>query len=245
MNSCNHYVKPIAFHIPEPEPTGRINVDYRQNDAVWNNTPYGAQTVIKNKSTGVTYSVSQNPDFLYAYRTSANLPYGTYEVTVNTGNGRVTREITLNATNVWLGLDYYTLTYYGNGATSGTAPAQQIRLQGQVVNMPNKGTLAKSGYTFCYWFDPSAPTKPIASGTNHTVEGKMTLQARWLRGNYALGDVNGDGVIDTADATLVLQYSGELIELSPAATIRADYNADGVVDTTDAILILQAAAGIS
>lgn len=401
--TCDLYVR----HIIIAEPTGRINVDYWKNHEAWNNMSYGAQTVIKNKSTGVTYSVSQNPDYLYAYRTSTDLPYGTYEVTVRTGNGsaKVTREVTLNGENAWLYLDYYTLTYHGNGATGGTVSAQQIRLQGESVTVagqntltrtdytfggwktgassgtayaqgdtitmtaavdlyaqwsanvvatlnvtldgqkftglnamrlyntqtgeleimlksgagrydsdakipagryeiyarsdgdktaqptgqyfdlsptntsaslamytvsfngngatggtapeslarvsgvampvPAAGTMVKSGYTFCYWNDPDKPYIPVMPGATYTVNRKVALQARWLRGAYALGDVNADGKVDTADASLVMQYCGETLELTAAQKIRADFNADGKVDTTDSIRILQAAAGTS
>lgn len=58
-----------------------------------------------------------------------------------------------------------------------------------------------------------------------------------------LGDVNGDGRVDTADARLVLQAAVEKIELSEAEAAAADVNGDDRVDTTDARLILQGAVG--
>ena len=57
-----------------------------------------------------------------------------------------------------------------------------------------------------------------------------------------LGDVNGDGVIDTADAVLVLQYAAKLIDGNVLNVKAADVNGDGVIDTADAVLILQYAA---
>ncbi len=100
-------------------------------------------------------------------------------------------------------------------------------------------------HTFCYWNDPNEPYIPIMPGTTYTVNRKVALQARWLRGAYALGDVNADGAVDTADASLVMPYCGGSLTLSADAQIRADFNADGTVDTTDSIRILQAAAGLS
>lgn len=54
------------------------------------------------------------------------------------------------------------------------------------------------------------------------------------------GDVNEDGVVDSRDALLILQYDAGLIE-EPAM---ADLNDDGVVDSRDALLILQYDAGM-
>ena len=55
------------------------------------------------------------------------------------------------------------------------------------------------------------------------------------------GDVNGDGKVDTADASLVLQkFLGNLDEFPGAnGELAADVNGDGKVDTADASLILQ------
>ena len=58
----------------------------------------------------------------------------------------------------------------------------------------------------------------------------------------ALGDVNHDGNVDTADAVLVLQRAAGLIGDEALDTAAADVNADGAIDTADAVLILQKAA---
>ena len=54
-----------------------------------------------------------------------------------------------------------------------------------------------------------------------------------------LGDVNGDGYIDAADALLCLRASVGLITLTPEQEAAADVNHDGLVDAGDAILILR------
>ena len=52
------------------------------------------------------------------------------------------------------------------------------------------------------------------------------------------GDANHDGIVDTKDATLILQYA---LGIAPAdfCTVRTDVNADGVIDEKDATLVLQ------
>mgnify|MGYP000793493947 CR=1 FL=1 len=54
-----------------------------------------------------------------------------------------------------------------------------------------------------------------------------------------LGDINGDGAVDTTDARLALQYAVEKITLEKDQLAAGDVDGDGVVNTTDARLILQ------
>ena len=58
-----------------------------------------------------------------------------------------------------------------------------------------------------------------------------------------LGDINGDGKVDTTDARLALQYAVGKIGMGEDEWIAGDVNQDNKVDTTDARLILQYAVG--
>ena len=58
------------------------------------------------------------------------------------------------------------------------------------------------------------------------------------------GDVNGDGKVDSIDATLVLQHYANINQLSEDAQTAADVNQDGKADSIDATLILQKYAGL-
>lgn len=81
--------------------------------------------------------------------------------------------------------------------------------------------------------------------------GTTTIRATSVDGNHSaeitvtvtpsaeLGDVNGDGYIDSADAMLCLRYSVGLEELSEEQEKAADVNKDGFVDAGDAIKILR------
>lgn len=81
--------------------------------------------------------------------------------------------------------------------------------------------------------------------------GKTTITATTVDGGYSaeikiivtaaaqLGDVNGDGYIDAADALLCLRASVGLITLTPEQEAAADVNHDGLIDAGDAILILR------
>ena len=59
-----------------------------------------------------------------------------------------------------------------------------------------------------------------------------------------LGDVNGDGVINTEDALMVLQSVVGITELDENAAKAADVNSDEKIDTQDALGILQYVVGI-
>lgn len=59
-----------------------------------------------------------------------------------------------------------------------------------------------------------------------------------------LGDVNGDGEIDSRDATLILRYAVGLTEFSNDQFLLADVTKDGEVDSRDATMILRYAVGL-
>lgn len=81
--------------------------------------------------------------------------------------------------------------------------------------------------------------------------GETTITATTVDGGYSaeikiivtaaaqLGDVNGDGYIDAADALLCLRASVGLITLTPEQEAAVDVNHDGLIDAGDAILILR------
>ena len=54
-----------------------------------------------------------------------------------------------------------------------------------------------------------------------------------------LGDANNDGVVDSYDVTLILQYLAEYIGRDDINYAACDVDGDGLVDSYDATLILQ------
>ena len=61
-------------------------------------------------------------------------------------------------------------------------------------------------------------------------------------GDGLLGDVNGDGKVDQADAQMILDFEAKRID-TKLSLKTADVSGDGVIDSNDAVLILQYAAG--
>lgn len=58
-----------------------------------------------------------------------------------------------------------------------------------------------------------------------------------------LGDLNDDGIVDAADAILVLRYDAGLTTLTAKQLAAGDLNGDGLVDAADAIKIRRIDAG--
>lgn len=78
-------------------------------------------------------------------------------------------------------------------------------------------------------------TDAVQSEVNAAVKA-LTLQVAEAR---LLGDVNGDGIVTTADSAALLRSVAELDTLPDESVAGADVNRNGTVDTGDAVLILQ------
>lgn len=93
--------------------------------------------------------------------------------------------------------------------------------------------------------------KELTAGTSYSVylsttSKAVTKVASFQYGEkpaYMLGDVNGDGIINSADAILVLRYAVELGDLTDTQKLAANVNKDAVINSADAILILRYAVG--
>ena len=59
-----------------------------------------------------------------------------------------------------------------------------------------------------------------------------------------MGDLNGDGKTNTADATVILKIAAGILQLTDEQAKVGDVNRDGKVNTADATLILKYAAGM-
>jgi hypothetical protein len=93
--------------------------------------------------------------------------------------------------------------------------------------------------------DGSAMTAGVESATPMTT---LTVEIGEFEepGNddILLGDVNGDGWIDTEDAGMVIDYYYGIRELTEEQLLSADVNKDGWIDTEDAGKIIDYYYGI-
>ena len=81
---------------------------------------------------------------------------------------------------VWQKLVYYTLTFNGNGATSGTNPEVKNVVEGSKVELENynPGNLEKEGYLFLGWNTNASATSPL---TDITITSNTTVYAVWSK----------------------------------------------------------------
>ena len=119
----------------------------------------------------------------------------------------------------------YVNSYYLEGTTSGESPKYGVTGKGTAKTADELKALAETlGEAFAADSQNINGGYPVLAWQNPAPE-------------YALGDVNGDGEIDTADAALVYAYYNSKVELNAEQLARADVNGDGTVDTADAALI--------
>ncbi len=84
---------------------------------------------------------------------------------------------------------------------------------------------------------------PVDHGSAQTVSGVTVTKSTEIKGSsVVLGDVNNDGFITVADATLVQKHAAEMVTLTDDAYAAADTNKDGFITVADATLIQKFAA---
>ena len=138
--------------------------------------------------TGYTFANWRNP-----------LSGGTDPVTVSAGGSYTpTANITFYA--IWT-INTYTVSYNANGATSGTAPANQTKTHDVALTLAAQGTLSRTGYTFDGWYTTASGTGGTAysAGGSYTGNAGLTLYAKWNIIQYTVTwNANGGTVSPTS-----------------------------------------------
>ncbi|MGN0559697.1 MAG: InlB B-repeat-containing protein [Candidatus Fimenecus sp.] len=222
------------------------SVNFKVNDTT---KPTGSITATNNVSTSqtVTLTLSDNIGVAgYYWGTSSSYANNTYTAT---SSASVTKTISSPGTYYFTVKDTsgnvsttYSVTFYkttlnANGGSVSTSYV--LTKSGNSVTLP---TPTKSGYTFMGWSTSSTAT----SGVNSiTPTANTTYYAVWKTNapTVKIGDVNGDGVVDAADAGLISRYDAGFIALTADQLSAGDVNGDGVVDAADAGLISRYDAG--
>jgi uncharacterized repeat protein (TIGR02543 family) len=135
----------------------------------------------------------------------------------------------------WTGIAY-TITYYSNGATSGTVPAPgSFTAGGSATTIAsNSGTLERTGYTFSNWDTSTAGTgTTYTAGASYSANTNLNLYAKWApiarTVTYSLNSGSG-----TTPTQLTNKYIGETFTVSSAAAFsRAGFAFTGWSDGTN------------
>jgi uncharacterized repeat protein (TIGR02543 family) len=142
---------------------------------------------------------------------------GTYTFT------NVTADHTISAT---FAIDTYTVTYSGNGSTSGTVPTGPVDYdyEATVTVLDNTGNLVKTGWTFAGWnTQANGEGTDRAEGSTFTMgSSNVTLYAQWTPPDpYLIGDVGPAGgwifYDDTAEGATDIT-GARYLEAAPSST---------------------------
>ncbi len=111
---------------------------------------------------------------------------------------------------------------------------------------------AYGGAEFFGWLQNSAEGDDYISteATDFVIpfaDGDMSLNAMFSGAlpHDPSGDVNGDGIIDSVDALILLRYSLDLVESSELILTEGDCDGNGVIDSIDALLVLRMSVGLN
>jgi len=173
---------------------------------------------------GNTGSLTKTGFTFYGWNTAANGLGTAYPVTSN-GFTMPAANVTLYAQWVDPSATPYTLTYFGNGNTSGTVPSATSYPSGTSTSVVSLAPIAKSGYTFLGW-----NTAANGSGINYSnnasivMDSNKSLYAQWAGGvrvkscpedyNYqsislggTINDLYRDNTNNTMTCILQVKYS--------------------------------------
>jgi uncharacterized protein (TIGR02145 family)/uncharacterized repeat protein (TIGR02543 family) len=96
----------------------------------------------------------------------------------------------------------YTVTFDGNGTTAGVPQAVNNVDSGSTITLPGQGTMARIGYTFGGWnTNESGTGTNYNGGSSYTVNGSVTLYAKWTAVNYTITYTLNGGTVSTANPT--------------------------------------------
>ena len=131
----------------------------------------------------------------------------------STANPRTDTNVTGNiSVSASFAINTYTLTYNGNGATSGTAPSDAsspYNYNATVTVLGNTGSLAKTGSTFAGWNTAANGSgTAYAPGATFSITANTTLYAKWTINSYTLTYAAGPHGSISGDTSQTVSYGG-------------------------------------
>ena len=140
------------------------------------------------------------------------------------------------------GLPFDMISASGNGFI-GFSNYGYIDDYGYWVSMNAAAAAPAPNAEFLGWYSESgeliSENTELAPGA-----GRSRVTARFTGGAALLGDANGDGSVDSADALIVLRASMGIVQLSEETASACDVDHNGVLNTADALMILRYAMGL-
>ena len=131
---------------------------------------------------------------------------------------------------------------FSNPATKGTS---------SVISITNIKVTSNDGVKFVTTTDSSADPNALLQENENSIVACCDVRGieaavehlDYLYGDYTIGDVNGDGNVNTFDALLVMRYALGLVELKGSKLKAADFNGDGTASSYDALVLMRHVLG--
>ena len=127
----------------------------------------------------------------------------------------------------------FTISYSGNGATSGDTPTAQSYYVGgsRLTVSNNSGNFARTGYTLVGWNTAAngSGTAYAIGGANATFSGDTTLYAQWLGSTYTILYTGNGNTSGSAPSSQTFTYGGSGITLraNTGPLVRTGYTFSG------------------
>lgn len=159
--------------------------------------------------------------------------YSEVKVSANSNFTTLACSITYNTSKV-----YNTWADFGSAASSNNLPLDIEPGKVAFIRSPNTSALTASGVLFKAKF--SMPSSYTLSSSDLVFNKIYPSSTSYLSmSKYLIGDVNGDGSINSSDTLLILQHNTQQTTLTTAQQVRADVNFDGNINSTDTNMITQ------
>ena len=151
----------------------------------------GFSSSVTNYDSNYTFTLATNSGTVTPTSFSGTGTSKTFTVTGLTAGSSATVTVTTSRTDYASGSatrqnsalpETYSVTYSANGATSGTAPANQTKTKDVTLTLQtNSGSLARTGFTFDGWYTNSSGTggTAYAAGASYTGNAALSLFAKW------------------------------------------------------------------
>ena len=138
---------------------------------------------------------------------------------------------TVKVSHIIITYVYHTVTYNGNGNTSGTAPTDNTKYlyNAYVATAANSGNLEKTGYTFSGWntkADGTGTTFAVSTSNAFRITQDTILHAKWdaassytitaASNNDTYGTVSLSGSVITAAPATCYEYASTAYTVSPS-----------------------------
>ncbi|MFP9117204.1 YDG domain-containing protein [Flavobacterium sp. RNTU_13] len=160
----------------------QLSFYYRRSS---NTTAWGLKVEVLNASTNAvvaTLTAITSASTTYAQYTADLSSYSNIKVRLTDTRSSGAQERYVDDFSITAGATTYTVTYNGNGSTSGSAPTDSnAYASGATVTvLGNTGSLAKTGSTFNGWNTAANGSgTTYQSGNTFTISANTTLYARW------------------------------------------------------------------